>query len=267
MTSARSFTLSGVGGGRSDISSLSSWRHRQHSDDDNAAGHEGKSLARLQIWGMAALRKLFPADVSVLPQLWFLLLLGGTAVESTCVPAHPLAHCAGDSAGGALAAGDVRRTLSSSADLAAALDDVRSGSSVAALQDELAEKNRIIEQLQVCATRVVVWLIAAALWEHVCVPGVDPGVRHCTLFAVPIRLPLPVRSGGSKKHSGCSSRRRGRTAGAAWSSACATRLRCPLALSGRCSRQHRHQTHGRPPACGSARRRRLPRGKRRVCLV
>lgn len=42
MTSARSFTLSGGGGGRSDISSLSSWRHRPHSDDDNAAGHEGK---------------------------------------------------------------------------------------------------------------------------------------------------------------------------------------------------------------------------------
>lgn len=29
------------------------------------------------------------------------------------------------------------------------MDDVRSGSSVAALQDELAEKNRIIERLQV----------------------------------------------------------------------------------------------------------------------
>lgn len=74
---------------------------------------------------------------------------------------------AGDSAGGVLAAGDVRRALSSSADMAAALDDVRSGSSVAALQDELAEKNRIIEQLQVCATCVAVRLNAAALWVYV----------------------------------------------------------------------------------------------------
>ena len=64
-------------------------------------------------------------------------------------PPLALPH-AGDSAGGALAAGDVQRALSSSADLAAALDDMRSGSSAAALQDELAEKNRIIEQLQVC---------------------------------------------------------------------------------------------------------------------
>ena len=61
------------------------------------------------------------------------------------------AHRAGGSGAGAPTSGDVHRALSSSADLAAALDDVRSGSSVAALQDELAEKNRLIEQLQVGA--------------------------------------------------------------------------------------------------------------------
>lgn len=51
------------------------------------------------------------------------------------------------------AASSAQHALSSSACpcLRAALDEVRSGSSTAALQDELAEKNRIIEQLQVCS--------------------------------------------------------------------------------------------------------------------
>jgi len=169
MTSARSFTLSGGGGGRSDISSLSSWRHRQHSDDDNAAGHEGKLAGRCWACALFSLLRtcnrrcgcsLFNSTTDSTTDDLEALLIN----LSVCLP---LLYHAGDSAGGALAAGDVQRALSSSADLAAALDDVRSGSSVAALQDELAEKNRIIEQLQVCAACVVVRLIVAALWEHV----------------------------------------------------------------------------------------------------
>jgi hypothetical protein len=173
MTSARSFTLSGGGGGgRSDISSLSSWRHRPHSDDDNAAGHEGT--------------------------------------------------------GGALVAGDVQHALSSSADLAAALDDVRSGSSVAALQDELAEKNRIIDQLQVrmppCSCPAA-WPNGCCLCKsaHQQVMPVMPCAtrpRGCALSDMvstlsAILLLVPLHSGGWRRHSGCSSRPRGRTAGAA----------------------------------------------------
>lgn len=74
---------------------------------------------------------------------------------------QPISPCcpAVDSAlpGSALAGGgatDARRALSSSTDLAATLDDAQSGSSTAALHDELAEKNRIIERLQVrCVQR------------------------------------------------------------------------------------------------------------------
>lgn len=50
MTSARSFTLS-AGAARSDISSLSSWQHRPHSDDGGGGGaeHEGE-----RVWGVGA---------------------------------------------------------------------------------------------------------------------------------------------------------------------------------------------------------------------
>lgn len=73
------------------------------------------------------------------------------------MPEHILRYCpvpAADSGGanGAAGGGGAHRAVSSSIDLAAALDDVRSGSSTVALHDELAEKNRIIERLQVCAT-------------------------------------------------------------------------------------------------------------------
>ena len=63
---------------------------------------------------------------------------------------------AADSAGAALGYGghSGQHALSSS-DLAGGMDDVRSGSSVAALQDELAEKNRIIERLQVGGGKVL----------------------------------------------------------------------------------------------------------------
>lgn len=61
-------------------------------------------------------------------------------------PPFPCAAAA-DSAGAAL--GHSGQHALSSSDLAGGMDDVRSGSSVAALQDELAEKNRIIERLQV----------------------------------------------------------------------------------------------------------------------
>jgi hypothetical protein len=160
MVSSRSFTHSlGAGGALSDFSSRSSWQHRPLSEDGGGGGgaeHEGAPpcLPALLYSLPACLAACLLASCFPAPSPHHLLPLRASkplARRSLIQPClcRVLACSAADSSGNL--GGGANGLRVSSADLAAALDDVRSGSSSLALAEELAEKNRIIERLQVCA--------------------------------------------------------------------------------------------------------------------